>query len=528
MGDRNREAQAPWRPCPCPCPCPCTSIWVLPILGFDCIISMDSPSSLPPLSASSPPQPPQQQPQPSPRRVLYVASERLAKLASLLPSNPNRALAVHALHIALGLLRPEYPPLPPSVSTASAPADSTQNSPAQAHADAAANTDAEDAPPPPPRTTFRLLRPPPATAQDLAAFHTKDYIAALLAERPNSKTDEHTDSGAGTGADVEFGLEDDCPPFAGLGAYALAIAGATLAAARALARGEADVAICWDGGRHHAHKSHASGFCYVNDCVLALLALKRASTPLPRALPPSPPPRKPRIMYLDLDLHFGDAVAAAFHTPLASRPAAPPPQILTLSMHHTHPTFFPPSPLAGLPDPASAAFDPYTLALPLRAGYGARTVQRVWDGAVERVRAAYKPDVVVLQCGCDALAGDRCAVGNWSLGGAGAGKGEGGMGWCVARVLAWPGARVLLLGGGGYNTPSAARAYAYLTSIARGAPLPLDTPIPEHAGFPLYAPGFTLDVLPGNVRDENGDAWVEEVCGVFGEVARVIRERAAA
>jgi acetoin utilization deacetylase AcuC-like enzyme len=27
------------------------------------------------------------------------------------------------------------------------------------------------------------------------------------------------------------------------------------------------------------------------------------------------PPRKPRIMYLDLDLHFSDAVSEAFHNP---------------------------------------------------------------------------------------------------------------------------------------------------------------------------------------------------------------------
>ncbi|TFY70453.1 hypothetical protein EVG20_g2573 [Dentipellis fragilis] len=200
-----------------------------------------------PLPSEVPQPQPQQQP---PRRVLYVASEHLAKLASLLPSNPNRALAVHALHIALGLLRPEFPALPPAPSalnstsaSASEPpgnADSLAPAPTATTTDAANTDDAL-----PPRPTFRLLRPPPATAHDLAAFHTKDYIAALLAERsgPDTDAEEHTDKG------VEFGLEDDCPPFAGLGAYALAIAGATLAAARALVRGEADVAICWDGGR---------------------------------------------------------------------------------------------------------------------------------------------------------------------------------------------------------------------------------------------------------------------------------------
>lgn len=37
--------------------------------------------------------------------------------------------------------------------------------------------------------------------------------------------------------------------------------------------GDADVVINWGGGLHHAKKSEASGFCYVNDCVLAILEL---------------------------------------------------------------------------------------------------------------------------------------------------------------------------------------------------------------------------------------------------------------
>ncbi len=35
----------------------------------------------------------------------------------------------------------------------------------------------------------------------------------------------------------------------------------------------ADIAINWAGGLHHAKKNEASGFCYVNDIVLAILEL---------------------------------------------------------------------------------------------------------------------------------------------------------------------------------------------------------------------------------------------------------------
>jgi hypothetical protein len=40
-----------------------------------------------------------------------------------------------------------------------------------------------------------------------------------------------------------------------------------------LNHGQADIAINWSGGLHHAKKGEASGFCYVNDIVLAILEL---------------------------------------------------------------------------------------------------------------------------------------------------------------------------------------------------------------------------------------------------------------
>lgn len=232
------------------------------------------------------------------------------------------------------------------------------------------------------------------------------------------------------------------------------VAGASLTAAQTLLKPSPlggihfDIALCWDGGRHHAQKSHAAGFCYVADCVLLLLALKRA--------PVTQEGRKPRVMYLDLDLHFSDAVSQALHTPALHTGVIP--QVLTLSIHHSAPGFFPLSSLSSLPDPSSSDFSPFSLSLPLKQGASNSTFTRIWP-SVERVRAAYKPDYIVIQCGVDGLAGDPCGVWNWSLGG------EGGLGWCVNHALQWPGKKVLL-GGGGYNSPNAARAWTYLTSIA--------------------------------------------------------------
>ena len=61
-------------------------------------------------------------------------------------------------------------------------------------------------------------------------------------------------------------------------------AGASLAGARKLCAGACDTAINWSGGLHHAKRGEASGFCYVNDIVLAILELLRLEEQTPTVL----------------------------------------------------------------------------------------------------------------------------------------------------------------------------------------------------------------------------------------------------
>ena len=53
--------------------------------------------------------------------------------------------------------------------------------------------------------------------------------------------------------------------------------GGSVASAVKLNKQAADIAVNWAGGLHHAKKSEASGFCYVNDIVLAILELLKVS-----------------------------------------------------------------------------------------------------------------------------------------------------------------------------------------------------------------------------------------------------------
>lgn len=49
--------------------------------------------------------------------------------------------------------------------------------------------------------------------------------------------------------------------------------GGSVGGAGMLNEGNADVVFNWSGGMHHAKKGEASGFCYINDIVLAILEL---------------------------------------------------------------------------------------------------------------------------------------------------------------------------------------------------------------------------------------------------------------
>lgn len=322
-------------------------------------------------------------------------------------------------------------------------------------------------------------------------------------------------------------MSQDCPPFPLLRDYALQLASATQTACRLVASGRADAAVCWDGGRHHALRSRASGFCYVADAVLGIMLLTKEGRVLDEAVPrgagsslvqngqpngedepehenehgnahkdedkeadqhcnpdststPETGRRararaRARVMYLDLDLHYGDGVAQAFLSPThypsplpPGRKPPRPPQVLTLSIHHSSPIFFPPTtPHSSLPSTDTP--NPFTLSIPLAAYPSASTYAAVFP-SVNAIREAYQPDYVVLQLGADGLPRDRVGqYGAWSV------DGPGGMLWVVDKVIEW-GVPMVVLGGGGYNHPNTARAWARVTAKLVSPSRRADTP----------------------------------------------------
>ena len=61
--------------------------------------------------------------------------------------------------------------------------------------------------------------------------------------------------------------------FDGLFNFCQIYTGGSVGGAVRLNHKQTDTVINWAGGLHHAKKNEASGFCYVNDIVLAILEL---------------------------------------------------------------------------------------------------------------------------------------------------------------------------------------------------------------------------------------------------------------
>ncbi|KAG0251007.1 Histone deacetylase 8 [Mortierella polycephala] len=269
----------------------------------------------------------------------------------------------------------------------------------------------------------------------------------------------------------EYGLRYDCPVFEGIADYAELVAGSSMEAATLLSDDAFDMVVHWDGGRHHAKKDMAAGFCIVNDIVLGIMELQRTYE---------------RVVYLDLDVHHGDGVENAFQFT---------DKVLTVSVHHYAQGFYPGT---GSGNPTSSRTKA-AVNIPLKGGLSDTTLCKIFDDMIEPLFKSFDPEAIVLQCGVDGMAGDP--LGKWNLSLQSYVD-------CLKKVMAWK-KPLMVLGGGGYKNTSTARCYALLTSVALGREISEE--IPEHEFFEDYKPDFMLQIDPGRQTDENTDDYMEQV-----------------
>lgn len=102
-----------------------------------------------------------------------------------------------------------------------------------------------------------MQRAKPASKYEMTQFHTDEYIDFLSKVTPDNMEQYSKEQS-------KYNVGDDCPVFDGLFEFCGISAGGSMEGAARLNRNKCDIAVNWAGGLHHAKKSEASGFCYVN------------------------------------------------------------------------------------------------------------------------------------------------------------------------------------------------------------------------------------------------------------------------
>jgi acetoin utilization protein AcuC len=217
------------------------------------------------------------------------------------------------------------------------------------------------------------LAPEPAPDDDLLMAHTAEYIAAV--RRLSVDPFGPPEAGIGQGGDN--------PSFAGMHEAGAMVAGGSIQAMNAILRGDVEHAFHPGGGLHHAMPARASGFCIYDDPALSIALARRAGL---------------RVLYVDLDVHHGDGVQAIHW---------PDPGVMTISFHESGRYLFPGSGFANELGEGTAAGTSINVPLEPFAG------DEGWLPWVRSIpaaaAAAFGPDVIVSQHGCDSHVWDPLA-----------------------------------------------------------------------------------------------------------------------
>lgn len=222
----------------------------------------------------------------------------------------------------------------------------------------------------------QIMLPAPADDELLCLLHRADYIQAvrqLSAEEPLPQWYSQAQ---------QYGLQtEDTPCFPGMHDAAAAIAGGSVHAADAIMQGKTRHAFHMAGGLHHAFPDRGAGFCVYNDAAIAIAWLRQRY--------------QARVLYIDTDVHHGDGVQWAFYTD---------PAVCTYSIHETGKFLFPGTGYVHERGNAEGFGSCYNM--PVEPYTEDDSWLECFGESIERVAAAFKPDIIISQHGCDAHALD--------------------------------------------------------------------------------------------------------------------------
>jgi len=268
---------------------------------------------------------------------------------------------------------------------------------------------------------IRVQEPTMIPRERLFQSHAPEFIEAL----------EKANSGQWSDEFLKFNLGSrDCPIFKGLFDYVLLYASATNTAVDLIMKENANVVFNPLGGFHHSSRNHVEGFCYVNDVIMAIDKFLAAGY---------------RVAYIDIDAHHCNGVQDAYYAD---------DRVLVVSLHENGKTLYP-----GTGFESEIGKDMgkgFTVNVPLLSGSDDEIFEAAINRVVTPVVEAFAPTVVVAQIGADMHRSDPLAHLNLT---------NNGMVYAMERIRDYSN-HLLLLGGGGYDTQTVARAWARMWGAA--------------------------------------------------------------
>jgi len=293
---------------------------------------------------------------------------------------------------------------------------------------------------------------PQASIEQLQRFHHSDYIEALRDADARGSVEKTVRDRYRIGT-----MEN--PLFPGLFRRASTAVGGSIHAAELALDGR--VVFHPSGGTHHGRADRASGFCYFNDPVFAVLTFLGNGIE--------------RVLYVDLDAHHGDGVQDAF---------ADDPRVLTVSIHEEKRW-----PHSGLVEDRAAGG---ARNLPVPRGFNDSELDFLVENAVLPLARGFEPQALVITCGVDGLEGDplsRLSLSNIGL-------------WRAVERLVAEQPRAAVLGGGGYNPWTVIRCWSGLWGRLGGRGIPATLP-PEAQAM---LGGLHCDLID---EDEVPETWIK-------------------
>jgi acetoin utilization protein AcuC len=321
-----------------------------------------------------------------------------------------------------------------------------------------------------------------AEVDELLLFHDREYIEILKAANTGIEVPNAYYYGLGPG---------DNPVFKGLFDWSKLVTGASLQASVMVDSGEVNIAFNISGGLHHAMTSRASGFCYINDIVIAIISLLK---------------KRKRVAYIDIDAHHGDGVQEAFYNT---------DKVLTISIHETGRMLFPGT---GFEDEIGKdKGEGYSVNIPMPPSSDDELFLYAFNEVVPPLIKRFQPDIVITQLGVDSFYSDPLTHLNYTN-----------KGFCeVVKKIKEISPRWVALGGGGYDIANVAKAWTLAWAIMNEVEIPNE--IPEDFLRECSHEGFSNRTLKDEVypetdiRKEQMREEVERVIGVIKERVLLIK-----